>query len=63
MEHILWTRWLFIDIYFWGLINERMIYSFNKGLRIYGGVLPPIWQLKDVYFYLWYEFETLQVKR
>ena len=27
------------------------------------GVPPPFWQVKKIYFYLWYELETLQVVR
>ena len=42
--------------------NGRRIYPFNKGLRIYGGgVPPPFWHVKKMYFCLWYELETLQV--
>ena len=33
-------------------INGRRIYPFNKGLRIYGGgVPPPFWHIKNWYFY------------
>ena len=46
------------------ITDERGIYPFNKGLRIYeGGVPPPFWHVKKMYFCLWYELETLQVVR
>ena len=28
-----------------------------------GGAPPPFWHIKNLYFYLWYEIETLQVVR
>ena len=43
--------------------NGRMIYPFNKELRIYEGGTMPFWHAKNVYFYLKYEVETLQVVR
>ena len=42
-------------------LNERRIYPFNKGLRIYEGGTTPFRHAKNVYFYLEYGVETLQV--
>ena len=42
--------------------NGRRIYPFNKGLRIYGGgVPPPFWHVTNWYFYWWCKVETLQI--
>ena len=43
--------------------NGRGIYPFNKGLRIHEGGTTPFWHAKNVYFYLEYGVETLQVVR
>ena len=44
-------------------INGRRIYPFNKDLQIYEGITIPFWHVKNLYLYLWYEIETLQVVR
>ena len=48
--------------YKWTL-NGWRIYPFNKGLRIYEGGTTPFWHAKNVYFYLEYGVETLQLVR
>ena len=34
---------------------------FTRGFEFISGDEPPFWHAKDLYFYVWYEVETLQV--
>ena len=44
------------------LMGEGFI-LLTRGYGFMGGVPPPFWHVKKMYFCLWYELETLQVVR
>ena len=45
------------------LMGEGFILLARDYEFIGGGVPPPFWHVENLYLYLWYEFETLQVVR
>ena len=44
------------------LMGEEFIFL-TRGYGFMGGVSSPFWHVRKMYFYLWYELETLQVVR